>query len=95
MNYPLAAIIARYLPATNYYGSRVKVISQRGSKTYPIDYELSGHQVYNKAVEQYLNWIKSVDQKEYGSNEGWGGIDDFISGVINTGEYVYVRKPNQ
>ncbi len=94
MNYPLAAITAKFLPATNYLGSRVKVISQRGVKTYPVDYELSGHEVFNKAVESYLDWIKSVDKEKYGSEEGWGSLDDFLVGQDTESHYIYVKKPN-
>ena len=89
----MASITAVYYGATNHLGSRIKVTSQRGSKMYPFDYGLSGHEVFHKAVEQYLDWIKSDDQEKYGSDEGWGEIDDFVAGVDHRGEYVYTRKP--
>jgi hypothetical protein len=93
VNYPLAAITAKFLPATSYLGSRVRVISQRGVVTYLFDYRLSGHEVFNKAVGSYLDWIKSVDKEKHGSEEGWGSLDDFLVGQDTEGHYIYVRKP--
>jgi hypothetical protein len=91
MKMTLGAITAKYLPATNHLGSRIKVISQRGSATYGIDYSLNFTDQHYAAVTKYLDEIKRQDLKKYQSGEGWGGIDDFAAGVIHSGEYVFVR----
>lgn len=95
MNISFAAITAKYMGPTNYFGSRIKVTSQRGSKTYSINYELNFSEQHHEALGKYLEWIKLEDERLYADSSGWGCVDDFISGVTNDGEYVYVRKPNQ
>ena len=92
MNNKLAAITSKYITPTNFYGSRVKVISQRGVRVYHVDYNLSFDQMHDLAVDNYLKWIKAEDNEKYGDDFGWGDIDDFIGGVTHTGEYIYVRK---
>lgn len=88
----LAAITAKYIGASNCRGSRVKVTSQRGSKTYPYPHELSGSAVFAYAAGLYLEAIKAEDVKEYGDKaEGWGGLSDFSHGVLPSGEHVFVR----
>lgn len=86
------AITAKYIGATNCRGSRIKVISQRGSKTYPYPHELSGSAVFAYAANLYLESIKAEDAKKYGDNaEGWGKLSDFSHGVLPSGEHVFVR----
>lgn len=88
----LAAVAAKYIGASNCRGSRIKVTSQRGSKTYPYPHELSGSAVFAHAAELYLEAIKAEDVKEYGDKaEGWGGLSDFSHGVLPSGEHVFVR----
>lgn len=88
----LAAITAKYIGATNNRGSRIKVTSQRGSKTYPYPYDLSGSACFAYAANLYLDAIKSEDVEKYGPDaEGWGELSDFSHGVLPSGEHVFVR----
>lgn len=88
----LAAITAKYISASNCRGSRIKVTSQRGSKTYPYPHELSGSAVFAYAAGLYLEAIKAEDVKEYGDlAEGWGKLSDFSQGVLPSGDHVFVR----
>lgn len=87
-----AAITAKYIGASNCRGSRIKVTSQRGSKTYPYPHELSGSAVFAYAASLYLDSIKQEDSKQHGENaEGWGELSDFSHGVLPSGEHVFVR----
>lgn len=88
----LAAVTAKYIGASNRKGSRIKVTSQRGSKTYPYPNEFSGSAVFAYAAGLYLEAIKAEDVKEYGDKaEGWGELSDFSHGVLPSGEHVFVR----
>lgn len=87
-----AAITAKYIGASNCRGSRIKVTTQRGSKTYPYPHEFSGDAVFAYAANLYLEAIKNEDIKKYGENaEGWGSLSDFSHGVLPSGEHVFVR----
>lgn len=88
----LSAITAKYISATNHKGCRIKVTSQRGSKTYPYPHELWGSAVFAYAAGLYLESIKAEDVKEYGDlAEGWGELSDFSHGVLTNGDHVFVR----
>lgn len=90
--FAFAAITAKYIGATNHKGSRIKVTSQRGSKTYPYPQDLSGSACFAYAADLYLKDIKAEDAKEYGDNaEGWGDLYDFSHGVLPSGDHVFVR----
>jgi hypothetical protein len=88
-----AAIVAKYLPATNTRGSRIQVKSQRSRRSYPYPYELSGDEVFKSAVAEYLGEILREDVREYGEHAiGWGTLADYSAGQIPTGEYVFVSN---
>ena len=88
----LSAITAKYLSATNCKGSRIKVASHLGSKTYPYPHELSGSEVYASCVSLYLDHLVNQDRKFFGDKaEGWGKLSDFSQGVLPNGDHVFVR----
>jgi len=90
--FPLAAITAKYIGASNNLGSRIKVKSQRGGKTYSYPYDKSGSECFAYAAGLYLESIKDEDRKEYGPDaDGWGDLSDFMHGVLPSGEHVFVR----
>jgi hypothetical protein len=95
MDYKLAAITVKFFPASNYYGARFKVISQRGIKWFSMDHGRNFNENHDAAVRGYLNWIKEEDKKKYGDDLGWGDIDNYVGGVDYTGDFIYVRKPMQ
>ena len=88
-----AAIIAKYLSPTNSRGARVKITTQRGSKTFSYPFELSGAACFAHCAEIYLAAIEAEDVKKYGSScGGWGKIADYTVGVLPTGEHVFVSN---
>ena len=90
--FALDAITAKYIGATNYKGSRIKVTSPRKSQTYPYPQDLSGSACFAYAASLYLESIKAEDSKKYGENaEGWGELSDFSHGVLPNGDHVFVR----
>jgi predicted Zn-dependent protease len=87
-----AAITAKYIGATEMRGSRIKVTSQRGSKTYPYPYEYSRDEVFSHCVAKYLESVRDDDRKTFGqaSHDGWGNLSDYAMGVLPSGEHVFV-----
>lgn len=56
----MQAIETKYLPATNYRGSRVKASAQAGSVTVPWDYALSveaNHDAAARTLIRKLSWF--------------------------------------
>jgi len=47
----MQAIVTKYLPATNFRGSRIKAACVDGSVTIPYPYEFSGQAVHRAAAE--------------------------------------------
>lgn len=87
----MQAIQTKYLPATNFRGSRIKAVCERGSITIPYPYELSGDEVHRKAVRALVDRFLLEDEKEYGtpvSENPWGRA--FVSGTLADGSMVHV-----
>ena len=87
-----AAITAKYIGATETRGSRIKVTSQRGAKTYPYPHEYSRDEVFSHCVAKYLESVRDEDRKTFGqaSHDGWGSLSDYSMGVLPSGEHVFV-----
>jgi hypothetical protein len=87
-----AAITAKYIGETETRGSRIKVTSQRGSKTYPYPHEFSRDEVFSHCVAKYLESVRDEDRKIFGqaSHDGWGNLSDYAMGVLPSGEHVFV-----
>lgn len=90
--YSRAAIVAKYLPPTNVFGSRVKVTSQRAVKVYAYPHDVSGDACFDACVAEYLAEIRGEDLKQYGEKAtGWGQLANWAGGTLPTGERVYVQ----
>lgn len=88
-----AALVAKYLSPTNSRGARIKVTTQRGSKSFSYPFELSGADCFVHCAALYLAAIEAEDVKKYGSScGGWGKIEEYLMGVIHTGEHVFVSN---
>lgn len=88
-----AAIVSKYASPTNSRGARIIVKSQRSRKSYAYPYELSNAECHKWAVSQYLADILKEDRKEYGElASGWGMLEDFSVGQIESGEYIFVSN---
>jgi hypothetical protein len=88
-----AAIVAKYIPASNTRGSRIQVKSQRSRRSYSYPHEKSGDEVFKHAVAEYLGEILREDTRKYGEHAtGWGTLADYSVGQIPSGEYVFVNN---
>ena len=72
------AITIKFLGATNTKGTRLKVTSNGGSITVPLEYGAGHEQRIRKAVDALLNKLE------------WGG--EYIIGVLPNGDHVAVFK---
>ena len=72
------AITIKYLGATNTKGTRLKVTSNGGSITVPLEYGAAQEQRIRKAVDALLNKLD------------WNG--EYIIGQLPSGDYVAVFK---
>ncbi len=61
------AILVKYLPATNFKGSRLKAACERGSITIPYPHELSSDDRGYLAAEQLCEKFAKEDEKNYGT----------------------------
>jgi hypothetical protein len=86
------AIVTRYLPATNFRGSRIKASCERGSITVSYPHELSGAQCHAFAVGELLKKFWNED----GPTNHWGVPGDWVCSALpdaSRDAYVFVRKP--
>lgn len=86
------AILTRYLPATNFNGSRIKASCERGSLTisYPDDKNM-GEDAHRAAVEALMAKFVAEDAKQYGSpreTNPWS--KPFVSGGLPNGDWAHV-----
>ena len=77
------AIVTKYLPATNFKGSRIKAYCERGSITISYPDELSGDACHIAAADALVAKFVKEDEKRYGTNQNpWsrkrvcGGLPD-------------------
>ena len=79
----MQAILTKYLPATNFKGSRIKAVCDRGSITISYPDELSGDACHIAAVDALIAKFVKEDEARYGTNKNpWskprvcGGLPD-------------------
>lgn len=87
----MQAIETKYLPATNFKGSRIKAECDRGSITIDYPHELSGDDVHRLAVQKLCEKFAAEDLKEYGTpvtKNPW--MRHFVSGGLKRGTVVHV-----
>lgn len=68
----MQTVITKYLAPTNTRGSRIKVTSWQGSKTYSYDY--AANEPHTAAFNQWLEEKNAQMAKKYGSEcpaDGW------------------------
>jgi hypothetical protein len=87
----MQAIVTKYLPATNFKGSRIKASCERGSIAISYPDELSGDECHREAVRQLIAKFVKEDAKRYGTNKNpWER--EFITGWIPGNLCVHVFK---
>ena len=87
----MQAFQTKFLPATNYRGSRIKATCDRGSIIISYPHELSGDAVHRLAVNQLIIRFKDEDLKKYGTlldKNPWGC--PYVSGGLPDGTMVHV-----
>jgi hypothetical protein len=90
----MQAIQTKYLPATNYRGSRIKASCERGSITIPYPHELSGDEVHRAAVYALLAKFCAEDLAEYGTKQEdnpWSR--EYVTGFLPDGSGAHVFLP--
>ena len=87
----MQAIQTKYLPATNYRGSRVKATCERGSITIPFPYDKSGDAIHREAALQLLERFVSEDWTERAippSQNPWKRA--FVTGCLPDGTMAHI-----
>lgn len=69
-HHPVQAIVTKYLPATNFKGSRIKATAAAGSLTLHLDHSLNAVNNHAKAAEAL------ADKFGWGGNWSMGGMPD-------------------
>lgn len=79
----MQAIVTKYLPATNFKGSRIKAYCERGSIIISYPDDLSGDACHIAAADALVAKFVKEDEKRYGTNQNpWarkrvcGGLPD-------------------
>jgi hypothetical protein len=85
----MQAIITKYLPATNFKGSRIKASCDRGSITVSYDSAQSEQGVHVYAADQLIARFVAEDAKRYGTERNPWSKPRCV-GQIPSGEYVHV-----
>lgn len=85
----MQAIQTKYLPATNYRGSRVKATCERGSITIDYPHELSGDAVHIAAADALVARFVKEDAARYGTKVNpWSRTR--VCGGLPDGTYAHV-----
>ena len=85
----MQAIQTKYLPATNYRGSRVKATCERGSITIDYPHELSGDAVHVAAADALVARFVKEDAERYGTKVNtWSRPR--VCGGLPDGTYAHV-----
>ena len=67
----MQAITTKYLPATNFRGSRIKAVCAGGSVTVPYDYgSYNPHQSAARALVEKMGWDSSTAMIEGVNHDG-------------------------
>lgn len=83
-------IETKYLPATNTRGSRIKVTSEWGSKTYSYDY--AANEPHVAAFNLYLAELNKLLAEEYPDHQGdWWQLVGF-AGSLNKRGFTFLIK---
>jgi len=64
----MQTITTKYLPATNFKGSRIKAECERGSITVTYPCELSGESCHIYAVDKLIEKFVTEDKARFGTN---------------------------
>ena len=83
----LHLIEVKYLPATNFRGSRVKLTSHRFNKSKTIAYNYS----FNSIQEIAIDYLKKQGQPIIGKCEGLKNSDYIICGAIKNGGFITIN----
>ncbi len=92
----MQAIIAKYIPPTNYKPGRVKATCERGSLTVSWDHELEAGENMRAACDSLCARFDAEDLKKYGAlsdKARWSRPK--ASGQIPSGEYVFCFIPER
>ena len=88
----MQAIITKYLPCTNFRGSRIKASCERGSITVSYDGGLSGDNCHIEAVNRLVAKFVAEDAKvgryPVGARNPWEAPR--VCGCLPSGEYAHV-----
>lgn len=90
----MQAIQTKFLPATNFKGSRIKAVCSRGSITLSYPDELNQSDVHPWAARKLCERFAAEDLKQYGTpieKNPW--LKPFVSGGLpdNTEVHVFVN----
>lgn len=97
----MQAIITKYLPATNYRGSRIKATCERGSLTVSWDHGLDAGENHRAVCDALCAKFDAEDEKKYRSKLNATGFSKYAwsrpkaSGQIPSGEYVFCFIPER
>lgn len=87
----MQAIITKYLPATDYKGSRIKASCERGSITITYPDHLSGDACHIYAVDKLIAKFVREDSARYRSDKNpWQ--TPRVCGQLPSGDYAHVFK---
>jgi len=90
----MQAIITKYIPATNFKPSRIKVSCERGSLVMSYDSGLNDGDAHRAACDALCARFDDEDAKRYGSTErNWSRPKS--SGQIPDGRYVFTFIPKR
>lgn len=85
----MQAILTKYLCPTNFKGSRIKAVCERGSITVSRDDALSGDACHVAAVDALVAKFIDEDKARYGSNKNpWSAPR--VVGQLPNGDYAHV-----
>ena len=87
----MQAIQTKYFAPTDTKGARIKATCERGTRTIPYPYELSGDSVHREAALQLIERFVAEDWKERSippSQNPWKRA--FVSGSLSDGTMAHV-----
>ncbi len=92
----MQAIITKYLPATNYRGSRIKATCERGTLTMSWQHGLDAGENMRAACDLLCAQFDAEDVAKYGTtSEKAKWSRPKASGQIPSGEYVFCFIPER
>jgi len=92
----MQAITTKYLPATNFKGSRIKAECERGSITIRYPHEFSGDEVHIHAADMLVQKFIKEDKAKYGTEKNPWSLPR-VCGETKSGirVHVFVTPHNQ